>query len=547
MSPRRLVVFAFWLIPCAAAAQRGPEHGAIVIVLGQEPATPVPTLLGAKANNDVADLLFLRLAGPGPRVRTADERSFEPLLAERWTRRDSLTIAFDLDPRARWHDGVPVTARDVVFSFQRMRDSSVDPQRALLLRHLATVTAEGERRVVLRFRRAYPEQFYDAVWHVQPLPAHLVDTIPAGRFAASAFVQQPVGNGPYRWVRREPGRQLELAANEQFFLGRPKLDRVVFLLARDPESQLNLILDGTADALESVVPVSGLPRLAGNRAVRVIPVASNSVGYLLFNQRAPGDRSKPHPILADVAVRRAISMAVDRQTLLRSTFGGWAVLPDAPVAQVHWTRGLVPRGQAFDPAAAVALLRQRGWTDGDGDGIVEKDGVPLALRLSLPGTSAARVGMAQQIQEMLRRVGVRLELVRLDGPVWVERRRQGDFDLDFSGAAMDPSPSGIVQSWTCAGRGGSNVGHYCNPAVDSLIEAAMLTPGGGVEGRWRRAYEALQQDVPAVFLNAPTTPFALHSRFRHVTIRPESYYRDIWRWSVDPAQRLPRDGAPGGR
>src|SRR6185369_9220753 len=111
---------------------------------------------------------------PGPGKSVADERGYEPQLARSWTRRDSLTLVFELDPRAKWHDGVPVTAKDVVFSFARMRDPAVDPDRALLLRHLASVTAENEHRVVLRFSLAYPEQFYDATYQVQPLPAHLV-------------------------------------------------------------------------------------------------------------------------------------------------------------------------------------------------------------------------------------------------------------------------------------------------------------------------------------------------------------------------------------
>src|SRR5262245_44870627 len=189
-------------VPNAGGQQRPPDHGSIVIILGQEPNTPIPTLLGAKANSDVSDLLFLKLARPPADLITVDERRFQPQLARSWTRLDSLTLVFELDPRAKWHDGVPVTSRDVIFSFNRMRDSAVDPARALLLRHLESVTGEGDHRVVLRFRHAYREQFYDATFHVQLLPAHLVDTIPASRFAASAFVQAPVGNGPYRWVRR---------------------------------------------------------------------------------------------------------------------------------------------------------------------------------------------------------------------------------------------------------------------------------------------------------------------------------------------------------
>ncbi len=526
----------------AAALQRINDHGSAVIIMGQEPATPIPTLLSGSANNAVSDLLFLRLARPGVGLSTTDERTFEPQLARSWSRRDSLTIVFELDPRARWHDGVAVTAKDVVFSFARMRDSTVDAQRALLLRYLASVTAESDQRVVMRFRRAYPEQFYDASYHVQLLPAHLVDTLPPGpRFASSEFVKRPVGNGPYRWVRRDPGRQLELAANSGFFLGTPKLDRLVFLTARDPEAQINLLLDGTADIFEAVPPVSGPVRLAANPAVKLLNVPSLSVLYLLFNQRASGDRNRPHPILADVDVRRAIAMALDRLNLARSTYGRFALPADAPAAQAHWTQGMVPKGAAYNPTGARGLLAKRGWVDRNGDGILEKDGVLLVLRLNIPATSATRAIMAPQVQEQLRRIGVRVEIARLDFPVFIERRSKGEFDLDLTVANMDPSPSGIVQSWTCAGRGGSNVGWYCNPGLDSLLDRTIYTPGS-TEKSWQSAYARLQADAPAVFLASPAYSIAVHSRFRNVTIRPESPYGDLWRWSVDPGRRIARDG-----
>ena len=229
---RRLAVLALALLCPATAWSQKAIPGTVVIVVGAEATAPIPTLSSAKANVDVADLMFLRLARLGPDYVTAGDRGFVPELARRWTRRDSLTLAFELHPRARWHDGRPVTARDVVYAFDRIRRDSADASKALLLRWVGSVTAEGDRTVVVRFSRVYAEQFYDAVWHVQPLPAHLLDTIPKDRLASSAFVQNPVGNGPYRFGKREPGRQVELVAVPDFFLGRPGVGRVVFLLAR---------------------------------------------------------------------------------------------------------------------------------------------------------------------------------------------------------------------------------------------------------------------------------------------------------------------------
>jgi peptide/nickel transport system substrate-binding protein len=218
------------------------------------------------------------------------------------------------------------------------------------------------------------------------------------------------------------------------------------------------------------------------------------------------------------------------------------VMADAPVAQAHWTRTLVPKGRAYDPAGARALLERSGWTDKDGDGYREKDGLPLSLRLNVVSSSRSRLTMAPQVQEQLRRVGVRIEIVRLEGRLYGQRRGRGEWDIDFNGPEMDPSPTGIVQSWTCAGRNGSNVGYYCDPVVDSLIDRAILS-STNVERNWREAYAALQQDQPAVFLASPTVLFAVHTRYRNVSLRPESLYSQLWRWSVDPAHRIARDNS----
>ena len=538
---RSLVVLALlvFLRVSPGDGQRPTDHGTAVIVVGQEATLPIPSLQGGKANQDVADLLFLRLLRLGPGLVTAGDRGFTPELA-RFHRRDSLTLVFDLDQRARWHDGVPVTAGDVVFAFTRARDRKIDPQRAVLLRNVKSVSAVGDYRVEISFTKVYGEQLYDAVWHVQPLPAHLLDTIPAERVGTSAYARAPIGNGPYRWVRRESGRLLELAAVPGFFLGEPRVDRVVFLLARDPEAQLNLILDGTGDALENITPISNVRRVAARDDYRVIAVPTFTVGYLLFNQRAYGNRLIPHPILSDVEVRRALAMAMDRQQMIRATFGDYGAVAEGPVAQLHWIRDPTQRASRYDPSEASQLLARRGWRDTDADGILDRNGERLSLRLNFPGTSAVRALLAAQAQEYLRQIGVQIELVRLDGPVWYERRTKGEFDIDFSSATMDPSPSGLVQSWSCAGRGGSNVGQYCNPTVDSLLEEA-IADRRNPRRRWQDVIRTINVDTPAIFLYAPASAAAVHRRYGNVVIQPESWWSSLWRWGVTPGRQLPRD------
>ena len=525
-----------------AHPRAGAAQSSIVIATGGEASVPVPTLMegphASVANTDIADQLFLRLAELGPTLITAGDRAFEPRLARSWTRRDSVTLAFDLDPRATWQDGVPVTARDVVFTFSRAQDPAIAPRLATLLRHITSVAGEGEHRVVFRFSQPYAEQLYDAVFHVAPLPAHLLADIPPAALPRAPFIQAPVGSGPYRWVRRVPGQYVELAANERFFLGVPAIRRVFFRLAADADARLNMVLGGEADAMDNVPPPrSNVARVAAQKHLRVVPVPSPTLGFLLFNQRDPRDRDRPHPILSDADVRRAIGLALDRRLMVRATLGSAAEVPYGPASPVLWIRHGAPAPRGINVREARRLLAERGWLDRDGDGVLDRDGRPLALTLSLPTSSAVRQQLALQVQEQLRQIGVRVELERLDFAVWNERRGAGRFDIDFAATMQDPSPTGLGQGWSC--EGGTNVARYCNPAVDSLIEAASRATDGAPQA-WRAVLRRIEDDAPAVFMYALSYNYVVHRRFTNVRIRPESAWLALREWTVEgPAPRRP--------
>lgn len=524
-----VVLFAWTSVQAGAQSGTG-----IVIVTGQQATTPVPTLMEGAANSagnqDVVDQLFLRLAELGPKLKTSGDRDFLPALARSWTRRDSTTLVFELDPRAHWHDGVRVTARDVIFTFSRAKNPEIAPRVADLLRQMTSVTAEDDSRVVFRFARPYAEQFYDATYHVAPIPAHLLDTIPPDSLGRSSFATNPVGSGPYRWVRSVPGQFVELAAIPGFFLGRPKIERVILRTAVEPSARINLLLSGQADAMD-VIPPPFVERVVSDTTLRLISVPSATIGYLLFNQRDPKNRSRPHPILADSRVRRAITLALDRNQLVQAVFGSQGMVPFGPVSQPLWIRQRSPGAEGSNVTEARRLLAATGWGDSDGDGTLDLEGRPLRLVLSLPSTSGIRRQMALLIQEQLRRIGVQIELQQLEFPVYIERRSAGDFDVDFTAANQDPSPSGLTQSWTCTG--GSNVAGYCDRGVDSLMEQAIRGRGDPGE-RWVEALKQIEKDAPATFLYAPAFMYAVNRRLRSVTISPQSPWFTLRKWSVSP-------------
>jgi len=529
------------LSPAPSVAAQQPSDGGTLVVAGpKEALSPVPTLWrNDQFNREVSDLLFLRLADVGAEVSTTNERSFLPRLAVRWKRPDPRTLVFELDPRARWQDATPVTAGDAVFALNRARDPKLSPQLATLLRRISSVTATDPRHVTIKFTEAYPEQLYDAVYHAPPLPAHLLSSIPPESLATSAFVQDPVGNGPYRFSRRVPGQLLELAANDAFFLGKPGIHRVIFLVATDGEARLNLLLSGTADAADNIYALPNPARVEKLPDLFYYPVPGLNLQYATLNLRDPSDTSRPHPILADPIVRRALVLAIDRETISKLAFGRFTRTPSAPVSALVGRNAEAPPPLPYDTAQARRLLASRGWLDHDGDGVLDKDGRRLKLTAMVPPV-ASRRQMSAQMQEAYRRIGIELLLEPLDIPVFVERRNAGKFDLDFYGVTQDPTPAGLTQSWSCASPSSSNAGHYCNRSVDSLIALATVAPKD--PGRlYREAVRRIAEDVPAIFLAAQVPVVAVHRRFTNVTLRPESLWANLWMWSVRSGQQLERD------
>lgn len=523
-------------------AQREGVSGILVIATATDAPTPVPGVSQNLTNGQVTGLLFLRLAELGPTLTTVGDKDFVPMLARTWKRRDSVTIAFELDSRALWHDGVPVTSRDVVFTFERSRGI---PDLATATQRITSVTAEGPSRVVFRFTHFYAEQLYDATFHLLIMPEHLLGRIPQDSIATSEFAKRPIGNGPFRWVRRVPDQVIELAAFDRFFLGKPKLDRVYFRIARESDARLNLLLSGEADATESL-SWSAVQRLQGNPEFGIIPVTSPAVLYALFNQKAPGDRTRPHPILADLQVRRALILALDREAMIRSVYGPYAVGTDGPVPQTFaWVEEPGHRVTRPDTAGARRLLATAGWTDHDGDGILDKDGVPLELTINSPNASPQRPMFAQQMQERWRQLGVKANVQLLDGPVWIQRRNAGQFDIDMSFALLDPTPSGWRNSWSCgtSGKPGQNVAGYCNPAIDSLLTVANTARD--VVPIYRRILRHIREDAPAIFISAPANVVAVHKRFTNLRLRSDMLWLGLREWSVAPGRQLPRDRARG--
>src|SRR3989441_686129 len=293
----------------------GEYCGTMVIAAGGEPDILLPPVSEFVITRDVTDQLFLKLADLGPSENTIGDEDFQPQL-----------------------------------------------------RHIAAVTTRDSLTVVFRFRQRYPEMFYDAVYHMRILPAHLLREVPREQWRSTAFGRAPVGDGPYRFVSWKAGESIELAADSTFFLGRPHLRRVIWRFTPDQQVAVTQLLAGDADAVEVLFSPDNVQRARADTQLVTYPYKGSAYGYVGFNLAAPGDSTKPHPLFADRDLRRALSMATDRERLLRNVFGEFAKVPPGPLSQLWWIGDPEIRELPYDSGQAARLLTPTRWIDTDGGG-----------------------------------------------------------------------------------------------------------------------------------------------------------------------------------
>src|SRR2546428_4331968 len=195
----------------------------------------LPTLLPPSTEDivasDIAEQLLLKLADVGMSTNTVGDEDFQPLLAQRWEWDGPLTLVFHIDPRARWQDGQRVTAADVEFTFNAYNDSAVASPFRPKLQRIEKVTQRDSLTAVFRFREKYPEMFYDAVYHMRILPAHLLPSVPREQWRTAPFRRQPLGQRPYRFGPWQAAQSIELVADTSCFLARTGYPRSISLVS----------------------------------------------------------------------------------------------------------------------------------------------------------------------------------------------------------------------------------------------------------------------------------------------------------------------------
>jgi peptide/nickel transport system substrate-binding protein len=545
-----VIALALLVAACSDSGVRkdgvAANGGTLVVSASQDPGTLFPPFVETATAKQIAEQIYDYLADVGPSLDTRNEKDFRRELADDWRwSTDSLSLAFHLNPRARWHDGRNVTADDVRFTFELNKNPAVASRYLSSLDNIDSVTVADSLTAIFWFHRRQPTQFLDAAAQLLILPAHQLRDIAPDRLQRAA--PPPMGSGRFRLERWQRGESVAIVADTSNYRGQPRLDRVVWTVAPDLTTAVTRLKRGDIDFLDGLTP-ENVAELGSQPNVRLLAAPTMDYAFLRFNLRDPANGSRPHPLFGNRELRRAIAMSIDRTSLVRSILDTLGVVPAGPAVRSFPSTDPNLVQIPFDSVRAGAILDSLGWTRGP-DGIRAKRGRPLAFTLIVPSHSTNRVRMGVLLQEKLRQAGIRVNVDKMQYLAEVTREQKGDFDASLDNLTMPSSLDATRDAWTTSGIGknGANYGRYSNPRFDVLLDSALLADPGHARARFTAAYSVINDDAPAVWLYEPRKIMGLNGRVKTGEMRPDSWWFSLSDWSVSPSGRRPKgEPSPGG-
>ncbi len=478
-----------------------PARDVIIVALSSAPDTLDPADHRNRQSETVIRNMFDGLV-------TRDITSGVHLeLAEELNWLDDQTLEVKLRQGVKFHDGVEMTADDVVFTFERIigenmieyPEAHTSPRKGLIA-PLESIEKTGDYTVVMHFSATWPPAMQMIV-HQQIVPKHYLEEV-----GTEGFVANPIGTGPFKFVSAKGLDEIVMERFDDYYGGAPDLEpvgpacvrQIVFKVIPEASTRVAALLAGEVDIIQAV-PAELVATLDQTPGIQVKGAAGTQPKWMEMNVNlAPFD---------DVRVRQAMNYAVDKDLIIEAIYGGRAVALPGPLSPYNnfVNKSLEP--YAYNTEEALALLADAGWTDSDGDGTLDKDGQPLSFTIdTLEEWRPLAEAVAGQFREIGIDANVRFWEVSVVRPMLQAGERQAFLD-DWGDSAFDPVGHfeakwhGFVEG-EAYGRG--NYSGYNNERVNELTKLGETTADlAERQAIYDEAQQLVYDEAPAVFLILP--------------------------------------------
>ena len=466
-----------------------------------------------------------------PLIQYDGELNPEPYLAESWELHGDSGVTFRLRRDVRWHDGQPVTAHDVQFTFDLARNN----ETASLLG--TAFLADVERGTVLDdytirfdFARPHAQALEDFWW--PPLPRHLLQDVAPADLTNAPYNRQPVGSGPFRFGECRANERLVLTRNPDFpaALGGPATaERVVFRIVPEAATLLTELFTGGVHVDIPVLPEQ-VRQIEENGATNLYSFPGTTVYFIGWNNEKPP--------FDDARVRVALAHAVDRREIIEALLHGQGELATSTIPPWHpvYPADVPPLG--FDRARAGQLLDEAGWSDRNGDGVRENSaGRPLAFTM-MSSDDPLRRSVVEVLQNQLRQVGASVDVRIMEFQTMLAAHKERDYDAVFTNWVLDNfqvagSPFSLFHSSQADVPLSTNRSGTRSAELDRLLEqGARATDEEAQRAAWREFTTVLQREQPVTFMFWLNELAGARTELQGVEMDPRGELRNMARWSI---------------
>ncbi len=493
-----------------------------------------PALSDESAGGDIISLVFNGLLRYNPNL------ALEPCLAEKWTvSKDGKTVTYYLRKGVKFHDGVEFTAQDVLFTYKVYTDPTVNTPFGADYQYIKDVKILDPYTVRVLYKKAFAPALTNTFGAI--LPMHLLDGKDINHY--DAFNRHPVGTGPYRFVEWKTDQQIVLEANPNYWEGKPHIRRFIMRIIPDQSSEFLSLLKGETDAMGAWT--------SGTLSPEQYARETDTPRFTDFYDKYQTDQfvyiylgwNLENPLFKDVQVRKALTMAIDRQAIIKNVVYGLGSVCTGPFVPNSWASNKDVKPLPFDPEGAKKILKKAGWKPGP-DGILVKTlrgkKTPFRFKLFTNQGNVSRERIATIVQQQLKEIGVDCRPQIMEWTTllseYINKRK---YDAMVMGWQFGPEPDCYL-TWHSSQMGEHqyNMVDYKNRTVDRLLVEGRVTLDPAKRAKiYHRIHKILADDVAATFLYVPYALPAVHKRYKGLQPNHNGIGWHPERWYVPLSQQ----------
>ena len=460
-------------------------------------------------SNLVNRVIFSGLTKPGK------DQAPAPSLATEWSAsEDGLVWTFKLQEGVKWHDGKPFTAEDVAFTFNEIvLNKSMGSNGASNYKAVEKVEVKDELTVEFHLKNPWAALPAYLGFNSEILPKHMFKG--KDPWTNTSFnKEKPVGTGPFKVGTYISGQSVELVPNEDFFGGKPHLDKLVYKILAEKNTHVAQALSNELDIFV-LEDKASIKRIEQSNNLKVMPSDATKYFWISLNQE--------NEMFTDVKVRQAFMHAIDRQAIIDSVLKGYGKIADASVTPnlSKYYTDKVTRYE-FDPEKAKKLFEEAGWKDTDGDGILDKDGKPFKFDFEV-GIQGDLEPIAQMVQQYLKDVGLDVKLSTLEWNAMIQKNIiERDFDMILNWWAYPSDPDVFAQYHSSNAGKGNNIPGVKDPKLDELLVKGQETSDPDERAEvYNEMQQYMSDTLPYLYLWYPQEIQVRNNRLKGV---PDMYF-----------------------